>query len=121
LHVVPALLLQEINEGRPVSLRVVNDLIELKTKESAIEYGPVKYQQQRRMGLTLRSTPTVSAWQCTGCACPRRASQAVRRLSPQGERGEKPGHWARSHCLWCPCQPPPKSPPPPPLTRQAAR
>lgn len=44
--------LQEINEGRPVSLRVVNDLIELKTKESAIEYGPVKYQQQRRIGLT---------------------------------------------------------------------
>jgi len=47
--------LQEINEGRPVSLRVVNDLIELKTKESAIEYGPVKYQQQRRMGLTPRA------------------------------------------------------------------
>jgi len=47
--------LQEINEGRPVSLRVVNDLIELKTKESAIEYGPVKYQKQRRMGLTPRA------------------------------------------------------------------
>ena len=46
---------QEINEGRPVSLRVVNDLIELKTKESTIEYGPVKYQQQPRMGLTPRA------------------------------------------------------------------
>ena len=54
-YTLDAWLLQEINEGRPVSLRVVNDLIELKTKESAIEYGPVKYQQQRRMGLTPRA------------------------------------------------------------------
>ena len=47
--------LQEINEGRPVSLRVVNDLIELKTKESALEYGPVRYERAPRMGFTPRA------------------------------------------------------------------
>eukprot|EP00964_Phaeocystis_antarctica_P097945 scaffold64026_cov32-Phaeocystis_antarctica.AAC.2 len=111
----------EINEGRPVSLRVVNDLIELKTKESAIEYGPVKYQQQRRMGLTPRSMLEVPAWQCPGCASPGRASRGFGRLSPHGERGKRPGHCTPSHCLWRSCQPPPKSSTPPSLTLQAAR
>eukprot|EP00966_Prymnesium_polylepis_P073992 1717016-Prymnesium_polylepis.2 len=37
-------LVSDINEGRPVSLRVVNDLVQLRAKEEAIEYGPVNYQ-----------------------------------------------------------------------------
>jgi ferrochelatase len=40
-----------INEGRPVSLRVVNDLVQLRSKEEAIEYGPVRYEV-RRTGFT---------------------------------------------------------------------
>lgn len=38
---------QEINEGRPVSLRVVNDLVELRCKEEQLEYGPVRYRESR--------------------------------------------------------------------------
>ena len=34
----------DINEGRPVSLRVVNDLVQLRAKEELIEYGPVNYE-----------------------------------------------------------------------------
>ena len=34
----------DINEGRPVSLRVVNDLVQLRGKEEEIEYGPVRYE-----------------------------------------------------------------------------
>ena len=41
----------DINEGRPVSLRVVNDLVQLRSKEEAIEYGPVRYEV-RRVGFT---------------------------------------------------------------------
>ena len=41
----------DINEGRPVSLRVVNDLVQLRGKEEEIEYGPVRYEV-RRVGLT---------------------------------------------------------------------
>jgi len=44
-------LVSDINEGRPVSLRVVNDLVQLRAKEEAIEYGPVNYQV-RRVGFT---------------------------------------------------------------------
>lgn len=44
--------LQEISEGRPVSLRVVNDLVELKAKDKSIEYGPVRYERASRFGLT---------------------------------------------------------------------
>uniref|UniRef100_A0A7S0JK38 Ferrochelatase n=2 Tax=Calcidiscus leptoporus TaxID=127549 RepID=A0A7S0JK38_9EUKA len=44
--------LQEINEGRPVSLRVVNDLVDLSSKEElGIEYGPYRYKRSR-FGLT---------------------------------------------------------------------
>lgn len=40
--------LQEIDEGRPVSLRVVNDLVQLRSKEEiAIEYGPIRYKNSR--------------------------------------------------------------------------
>jgi len=42
---------QDINEGRPVSLRVVNDLVQLRAKEEQIEYGPVNYEV-RRVGFT---------------------------------------------------------------------
>jgi len=42
----------DINEGRPVSLRVVNDLVQLRGKEEEIEYGPVRYEVRRRYGLT---------------------------------------------------------------------
>ena len=113
--------LQEINEGRPVSLRVVNDLIELKTKESAIEYGPVKYQQQRRMGLTPRSMPKVSAWKCPGCASPGRASRFFGLLNPQGERKQAGPLGAQPLPLVLVKAAPPKCPPPPPLILQAAR
>lgn len=41
----------DINEGRPVSLRVVNDLVQLRSKEEEIEYGPVRYEV-RRTGFT---------------------------------------------------------------------
>ena len=41
----------DINEGRPVSLRVVNDLVQLRSKEEEIEYGPVRYEV-RRVGFT---------------------------------------------------------------------
>ena len=41
----------DINEGRPVSLRVVNDLVQLRGKEEEIEYGPVRYEV-RRVGFT---------------------------------------------------------------------
>ena len=41
----------DINEGRPVSLRVVNDLVQLRGKEEEIEYGPVRYEV-RRTGFT---------------------------------------------------------------------
>jgi len=41
----------DINEGRPVSLRVVNDLVQLRGKEEEIEFGPVRYEV-RRTGLT---------------------------------------------------------------------
>merc|ERR1719473_1970243 len=41
----------DINEGRPVSLRVVNDLVELRGKDQEIEYGPVRYEV-RRTGFT---------------------------------------------------------------------
>lgn len=41
----------DINEGRPVSLRVVNDLVQLRSREQEIEYGPVRYEV-RRVGLT---------------------------------------------------------------------
>ncbi|KAL1495679.1 hypothetical protein AB1Y20_016543 [Prymnesium parvum] len=41
----------DINEGRPVSLRVVNDLVQLRAKEELIEYGPVNYEV-RRVGFT---------------------------------------------------------------------
>lgn len=44
--------LQEINEGRPVSLRVVNDLIELKAKDNQLEFGPVRFKREGRVGLT---------------------------------------------------------------------
>ena len=37
----------DINEGRPVSLRVVNDLVQLRGKEEEIEYGPVRYEVRR--------------------------------------------------------------------------
>lgn len=40
-----------INEGRPVSLRVVNDLVQLRGKDMQIEYGPVRYEV-RRTGFT---------------------------------------------------------------------
>ena len=43
----------DINEGRPVSLRVVNDLVQLRGKEE-IEYGPVRYEV-RRVGFTPRA------------------------------------------------------------------
>jgi len=46
--------LQAINEGRPVSLRVVNDLVQLRAKETELEYGPVRYEP-RRVGLTPRA------------------------------------------------------------------
>jgi len=36
-----------ISEGRPVSLRVVNDLVQLRSKEEEIEYGPVRYEVRR--------------------------------------------------------------------------
>ena len=38
-------------QGRPVSLRVVNDLVQLRSKEQEIEYGPVRYEV-RRFGVT---------------------------------------------------------------------
>ena len=41
----------DINEGRPVSLRVVNDLVQLRGKDQEIEFGPVRYEV-RRTGLT---------------------------------------------------------------------
>ena len=41
----------DINEGRPVSLRVVNDLVQLRGKEEEIEVGPVRYEV-RRVGFT---------------------------------------------------------------------
>jgi len=41
----------DINEGRPVSLRVVNDLVQLRSKDQEIEFGPVRYEV-RRTGLT---------------------------------------------------------------------
>lgn len=45
-----------INEGRPVSLRVVNDLVQLRSKEGEIEYGPVAYDGKvKRVGLTPRA------------------------------------------------------------------
>ena len=47
--------LQEINEGRPVSLRVVNDLIELKAKDNQLEFGPVRYAREGRVGLTRKA------------------------------------------------------------------
>eukprot|EP00316_Scyphosphaera_apsteinii_P004633 CAMPEP_0119314286 /NCGR_PEP_ID=MMETSP1333-20130426/32303_1 /TAXON_ID=418940 /ORGANISM="Scyphosphaera apsteinii, Strain RCC1455" /LENGTH=516 /DNA_ID=CAMNT_0007319367 /DNA_START=39 /DNA_END=1590 /DNA_ORIENTATION=+ len=47
--------LQEINEGRPVSLRVVNDLVQLRSKKDiSIEYGPVRYSNPR-VGFTPRA------------------------------------------------------------------
>jgi len=40
--------LQEIDEGRPVSLRVVNDLVRLRSKDDiSIEYGPIRYKNSR--------------------------------------------------------------------------
>ena len=40
--------LQEIDEGRPVSLRVVNDLVSLRSKEEiGAEYGPVRVRNYR--------------------------------------------------------------------------
>ena len=48
--------LREIDEGRPVSLRVVNDLVDLRSKdEISIEYGPVRYKKQGRAGFTPQS------------------------------------------------------------------
>jgi len=44
----------DINEGRPVSLRVVNDLVQLRGKDEDIEYGPVRYEV-RRVGFTPRA------------------------------------------------------------------
>ena len=45
--------LQEIDEGRPVSLRVVNDLVSLRSKEEiGAEYGPVRVRNYRRVGFT---------------------------------------------------------------------
>ena len=41
----------DIDDGRPVSLRVVNDLVQLRSKEEEIEYGPVRYEV-RRVGFT---------------------------------------------------------------------
>ena len=41
----------DINEGRPVSLRVVNDLVQLRGKDQEIEFGPVRYEV-RRTGFT---------------------------------------------------------------------
>ena len=47
---------QEIDEGRPVSLRVVNDLVSLRSKEEVgAEYGPVRIQRNRRVGFTPRA------------------------------------------------------------------
>lgn len=40
----------DINEGRPVSLRVVNDLVQLRAKEELIEYGPVNYEVSLERG-----------------------------------------------------------------------
>ena len=42
----------DINEGRPVSLRVVNDLVQLRGKDQEIEFGPVRYEVRRRVGFT---------------------------------------------------------------------
>lgn len=42
----------DINEGRPVSLRVVNDLVQLRGKDQEIEFGPVRYEVRRRTGFT---------------------------------------------------------------------
>ena len=36
---------------RPVSLRVVNDLVQLRSKDD-VEFGPVRYQGPSRYGLT---------------------------------------------------------------------
>jgi len=47
-------LTSDISEGRPVSLRVVNDLVQLRAKEEKIEYGPVNYEV-RRVGFTPRA------------------------------------------------------------------
>ena len=48
--------LRDIDEGRPVSLRVVNDLVDLRSKdEISIEYGPVRYKKQGRAGFTPQS------------------------------------------------------------------
>ena len=52
----------DINEGRPVSLRVVNDLVQLRGKEEEIEYGPVRYEvREKRLGFTPKVRGT--------CAC----------------------------------------------------
>ena len=46
----------DISEGRPVSLRVVNDLVQLRGKEEQIEYGPVKYDvRERRVGFNKKA------------------------------------------------------------------
>ena len=50
--------LQEINEGRPVSLRVVNDLVQLKSKDTLAlfdEFGPIRYNAPQRVGFTTRA------------------------------------------------------------------
>ena len=46
----------EISEGRPVSLRVVNDLVQLRGRGEEIEYGPVRYEvRQGRIGFNKRA------------------------------------------------------------------
>ena len=50
----------DINEGRPVSLRVVNDLVQLRGKEEEIEYGPVRYEVRSARSPTLSTPPTTA-------------------------------------------------------------
>ena len=89
----------DINEGRPVSLRVVNDLVQLRTKEESIEYGPVNYE----VGATpLGPVPSPTSTKATRGACiarlprllPSLAGRLARRARIVAQLVRRCGGWA---------------------------
>ena len=71
-------------------------------------------QQSRRSDSSDTEVRSNTAPSIGSCAS---SGRAWRHLAARDTQGERPGHWAPSHCLWCSNQPPPEPPiPPPPLT-----
>ena len=78
---------------------------------AAVRHG----RRSDRSDKEVRSNTAPSIGSCAS------SGRAWRHLAARDTQGERPGHWAPSHCLRCSNQPPPEPPiPPPPLTTKVA-